>query len=212
MPATVIRIPNNFPPFKTKAHTLAGMGTPDLTGTNGTFWFYTDDPVELSHEVAGGRIVKVRREGGHVVVPIAGPPNTLRKDRAQTSVDLVVDIDPQEPAARFSLGDARFILKEHEWSGWIRAQFPLIPGLKSAHGMFRIYAKEFHPGFELYVSPVNLDPADPDLPLSTPAVYSQELWKVEEAGPVDRRVLGDALGVEGSDLLVEFPAVSRGSG
>jgi predicted AlkP superfamily phosphohydrolase/phosphomutase len=175
VPATVIRIPNNFPPLKSKAFTLAGMGTPDLAGTFGTFSFYTEDPDEVPHDVAGGRIVKVQRQDGRVAIPIEGPANTLRKDRAATSVDMSVDIDPQQPAARFRLGGSDFILNEHEWSGWIRADFPLIPGIRSVRGMFRVYARQYHPVLQLYVSPVNIDPADPALPISSPAGYSGQL-------------------------------------
>jgi predicted AlkP superfamily phosphohydrolase/phosphomutase len=175
VPSIVIRIPNNFPPLPSKAEALAGMGVPDLQGTFGTFAFYTDDPLELSHDVAGGQIVKVQPQDGHVVLRIAGPPNTLRKDRAQTSVSMTVDVDPREPAARFRLGDSLFIVNEHEWSPWIHAEFPLIPGLKSMRGMFRVYARQYHPDLQLYVSPVNLDPAAPALPISTPDSYSREL-------------------------------------
>jgi predicted AlkP superfamily phosphohydrolase/phosphomutase len=209
VPATVIRIPDNFPPLKSKAQTLAGMGTPDLAGTFGTFSYYTDDPEELSHEVPGGRIVKVRRQGGRLLLPIAGPLNTLRKDRAQTSVELTVDIDPQASAARFRVGDSQFILNEHEWSGWIRVQFPLIPGLERARGMFRIYAKQYHPVFQLYVSPVNLDPADPDLPLSTPADYSRQLDR--EIGPFYTQGIAEDTAVyrAGYFDLAEFLAQSR---
>ncbi|HEV2448764.1 MAG TPA: alkaline phosphatase family protein, partial [Candidatus Sulfopaludibacter sp.] len=76
IPATVIRIPNNFPPVPGNARSLAGMGVPDLQGTFGTFTLFTDDPLELSHTVSGGRIVKVRGNEGRFVLPIAGPPNT----------------------------------------------------------------------------------------------------------------------------------------
>ena len=209
VPATVIRVPDNFPPLKSKAHALAGMGTPDLSGTFGTFSFYTDDPEELSHEVSGGRIVNVRRQDGRLVLPIAGPPNTLRKDRAQTSVDLVVDVDPQESAARFRIGESQFILNEHEWSGWIRAEFSLIPGLKSARGMFRVYARQYHPVFQLYVSPVNLDPADPELPLSTPAAYSRQLDRA--IGPFYTQGIAEDTAVyrAGYFDLPEFLAQSR---
>ncbi len=175
IPATVIRMPNNFPPVPGKARSLAGMGVPDLQGTFGTFTWFTDDTQELSHEVPGGRIERVRGEKGRFILPITGPANTLRKDRAPTSSNLVADVDPQAPAARFQIADSVCILNEHEWSDWIRAEFPLIPGLKSAHGMFRIYARQFHPIFDVYVSPVNLDPSHPDLPISTPASYSREM-------------------------------------
>ena len=37
--------------------------------------------------------------------------------------------------------------------------FRLIPGLKSASGIFRVYLKQAHPHLAVYVSPVNLDPA-----------------------------------------------------
>jgi predicted AlkP superfamily phosphohydrolase/phosphomutase len=175
IPATVIHIPNNFPPLESRARSLAGMGTPDLQGGFGTFTFYTGDPLELSHDVSGGRVVKVRATGGHLTLPIAGPPNTLRRDRAATSVELLVDIDPSENVARFRAGEDQFILNEHEWSPWVGASFPLIPGVKSVRGMFRVYAKQFHPVLQLYVSPVNLDPSAPALPLSTPESYSRHM-------------------------------------
>jgi len=209
VPATIIRIPNNFPPLKSDAHTLAGMGTPDLAGTFGTFSFYTDDPDEFSHEVSGGRIVKVRRQAGRVLLLIGGPPNTLRKDRAQTSVELTVDVDPEASAARFRLGESEFILNEHEWSSWIPAQFPLIPGLKSARGMFRVYAKQYHPFLQLYVSPVNLDPAAPELPISTPAGYSRGLDRA--LGPFYTQGIAEDTSVyrAGYFNLAEFLSQSR---
>ena len=52
---------------------------------------------------------------------------------------------------------------------------PLIPHLVDATGMFRVYAKQLHPRFELYVSPVNLDPDEPELPISAPAGHSREI-------------------------------------
>jgi len=39
--------------------------------------------------------------------------------------------------------------------------------------MFRVYAKEIHPRLELYVTPVNIDPRAPDLPISAPASFSR---------------------------------------
>jgi predicted AlkP superfamily phosphohydrolase/phosphomutase len=63
----------------------------------------------------------------------------------------------------------------------VHAEFPLIPGLKSVRGIFRVYARQFHPTLQLYVSPVNLDPAAPALPLSTPESYSRQL--AEAIGP-----------------------------
>ena len=46
---------------------------------------------------------------------------------------------------------------------------------KGVSGMVRFYAQEIHPGFKLYVSPINIDPLEPSLPISSPAGYSQQL-------------------------------------
>ena len=175
VPTHVIRMPANFPPADCEAESLAGMGTPDLTGTNGTFSFFTDDPAEIRQEVPGGRISHVDLTNGRATLRIEGPANHLRKDRATTSVDLTVHVDPDLHAARFDFGDRQFILKQGEWSAWVRAEFKLVPGLKSASGIFRVYLRQAHPHLAVYVSPVNLDPEDPALPISTPRAFSRKL-------------------------------------
>jgi predicted AlkP superfamily phosphohydrolase/phosphomutase len=178
IPVVLLRMPNNFPPVANKGRTLSGMGTPDLSGTFGTFTFYTDDPVEAARDVSGGRIVPIKLEHDSAAMTIEGPENTLRKDRARSSVTLIAYRDPTEAAALFEIAGNRFLLREGEWSGWIRVRFPIIPGIKSAAGMVRIFAKKIHPEFEIYVSPVNIDPSDPELPISTPSSYSRELARV----------------------------------
>jgi predicted AlkP superfamily phosphohydrolase/phosphomutase len=92
-------------------------------------------------------------------------------------VEVAVHVDPEHGAARFDIGDRQVILKEGEWSDWIQTRFPLIPGLKSAAGMFRLYAKKLHPNFELYVSPINIDPSDPELPITAPESWSRQVAK-----------------------------------
>jgi len=174
VPTTVVRMPANFPPAACKARTLAGMGTPDLQGTFGTFTFFTDDPQEGTRDVTGGHIVDVQLQGYRAVLSIEGPVNMLRKERPRSSVPLIVNIDPIEPVARVESGEEIIVLREGEWSGWLRAQFPLIPGVKTA-GMFRVYLQKVRPYFRLYLSPINIDPAAPELPISTPDSYSAEL-------------------------------------
>jgi len=79
IPTSVIRMPANFPPVESKARTLSGMGTPDMLGTYGTFTFVTDDPNEKSHDLPGGRILRIKTSGNTVKVPIEGPVNTFLK-------------------------------------------------------------------------------------------------------------------------------------
>ena len=172
IPVSIMHMPTNFPPVEA-GEALAGMGTPDLRGTQGTFTFYTDDPEELSRDVPGGRIVKVHAEDGHLIVPVEGPPNSLRKDQRFASTDLIVDVDPDGNAARLSIGGAVAIVKQGEWSDWLRADFRLLGWLAGARGMFRVYVKEFHPQLALYLTPVNIDPRLPELPISAPSSYSR---------------------------------------
>ncbi len=175
---SVIRMPTDFPPVHCDdGFSVAGMGTPDLRGTFGEFAFFTDQASEKSRMVPGGRIVHTDLTNFSATLQIPGPDNSLRKDNAPTFVSLKVYVDPKEAAARFDAGDTQVILKQGEWSEWIQARFPLIPGLKSAAGMFRLYAKQLHPNFELYVSPVNIDPTDPELPVTSPDSYSRQIAK-----------------------------------
>ncbi len=208
IPVTMIRMPTNYPPIEA-GKAIAGMGTPDLRGTFGTFTFYTDDPEEISRGVSGGRIVKVPMFRNRAVLQVEGPVNSLRKDHRTSSVDLTVDVDPREPAARLAIGDSLAIVRQGEWSGWLRAEFPLIPGLASATGMFRVHAKQFHPRFELYVSPVNIDPEAPELPISAPASYSREVARA--TGPFYTQGIAEdtAAARQGVFSLADYIAQSR---
>lgn len=174
IPVTIVRIPANYPPSGA-GRELAGMGTPDLRGTEGTFSYYTDDPAQTSHEVPGGLIRKIDLNGGHVELSVEGPPNPLRRDRACAAVQLIADVDPDRPYARLQVGSATAIVRQGEWSGWLPADFPLLPHVASASGMFRVFAKQLHPRFELYVSPVNVDPENPVLPISAPGSYARDV-------------------------------------
>ncbi len=174
IPATIIRMPVNYPPVKS-GEALAGMGTPDLQGTEGTFSYYTDDTGDAPRSVSGGAIYRAQVTDGRAVLHIEGPSNSLRRDRRAASADLIVDVDPAQPFARLTVGDAVAIVREGEWSGWLPVDFPLVPHLISAHGMVRVFAKQLHPRFEIYVSPVNVDPESPDLPISEPANFSRDI-------------------------------------
>jgi predicted AlkP superfamily phosphohydrolase/phosphomutase len=180
VPNTVLLMPSNFPPVKARGYTLSGMGTPDLRGSYGTFSFYTDDPMTAAGMVEGGQIIPVQVEDSQVAAKLIGPDNTFRKGSPPTLEPFTVSVDPLEPVARFSVQDQNFVLREGEWSDWIHIQFQLIPFIGNVKGICRFYLKQAHPRFELYVSPINIDPADPALPLSTPKSYSREL--AEEVG------------------------------
>ena len=51
----------------------------------------------------------------------------------------------------------------------------MIPYVQSINATARFFLKEIRPEFELYVSPINLDPVAPLMPISTPVGYATEL-------------------------------------
>ena len=181
VPVTMIRMPANFPPVECEAVALSGMGTPDMRGTYGTFTFVTDDPGERTRSVSGGEIIGIPPFGHRAEITIEGPTNTFLKDRPKAFATLTVHRDPSESVARFDLDDQSLVVQEGEWSGWMRADFPLLGELKSASGIFRLYLKQLRPRFQLYITPINLDPSQPELPISTPASYSCDVTR--ELGP-----------------------------
>ena len=181
IPNFVYRIPANFPPISAKGKTLSGMGTPDLRGTYGTFTFYTDDATAVAGAVEGGEVVQVEAKDNRVSSNLMGPGNTFRKDSPPATEPFAVDVDPLEPVARIHFQNQNFVLKEGEWSGWVPIEFQLMPIIGNVKGICRFFLKQAHPRFQLYVSPINIDPSNPALPISTPSSYSRDLAK--EIGP-----------------------------
>jgi predicted AlkP superfamily phosphohydrolase/phosphomutase len=180
IPNSVFRIPSNFPPVPAKGKTLSGMGTPDLRGTYGTFTYYTDDPMATPGAVEGGQIVPVEVQNWQVKTALIGPANTFRKGAPPATEPITVSIDPLDPVAHIGFQDQELVLREGEWSDFLPVEFQLIPFFGNVKGMLRFYLKQVHPRFELYVSPVNIDPKNPALPISTPSSYSRDL--AEETG------------------------------
>lgn len=176
IPATIFKIPSNYPPVPTKQRTISGMGTPDLKGSYGISCFYTTDPAIPKGELSGGRVYEVFPIGNRIDAKLPGVTNTFKKDRPEAVIDFRVFVDPSHAVAKVVLPDQEFILKEKEWSGWKKVQFGLIP-TQSVSGICMFYLKEVRPHFKLYVSPVNIDPGHPALPISTPESYAQELEK-----------------------------------
>jgi predicted AlkP superfamily phosphohydrolase/phosphomutase len=178
IPATVFKMPSNYPPVESKQRTLAGMNTPDLKGSYGIFSYYTNETRSVIQEAGGGgRVIDVFVVGNRVESALTGPANTFRTDAPEVSVPFQVFLDPSNGAAKIVIQDQEFVLKEREWSGWKRVRFSLFP-TQSVHGICLFYLKEVRPKFKLYVSPIHMDPGRSALPISTPGSYARELERL----------------------------------
>jgi predicted AlkP superfamily phosphohydrolase/phosphomutase len=172
---TIIRMPANFPPSGTSSLELSGMGTPDLTGSYGIFSYYTTDYLPFAgRTLSGGKVYDVFVLDNTVQAKLYGPDNPFLVKKEKLTVDFTAYIDPVEPAAKFEVGDDEFILQVGEWSEWISFDFEMIP-TQSLPAIARFYLKSVRPDFQLYVTPLNLDPRVPALPISTPEDYAAKL-------------------------------------
>ncbi len=184
IPARLVKIPACFPALEKSGTYLTDMGTPDLEGTYGTYGFYTDGPPPAEHfSLQGGRRVQVEVRDNLVKASLVGPqkvslPFQVSID-AQAGAVLFEVTRPASPfrlsGPAFELSDTRALLKPGEWSAWLPVEFPN-PGSRwsTIPGMVKIYLKSLQP-FELYVSPANIDPGDPVIPVSYPTRYSKDL-------------------------------------
>lgn len=212
IPATVFKIPSNYPPAPTKQRTISGMGTPDILGSYGIFNYYTTKSTELNQDIGGGRIHEVYVIENRVEAKLPGPINTFKKDRPDSFIDFKVFIDPQNPVAKIVIQDHEFILKEGEWSKWKRIHFNMIP-TQSVSGICLFYLKQVRPEFKLYVSPINIDPSHPALPLSTPNNYAEDLERKfgpyftkglpADTSALENDVLDDGEFLQQDDLVLE---------
>jgi predicted AlkP superfamily phosphohydrolase/phosphomutase len=181
IPATIVRAPANFPPGSHGGKQMSGMGTPDLQGTYGVYSFFTDDPAIKAGSESGGEIFRVQRVDHRVRTRLMGPANTFRADGQQTATEFTLTIDPVNPVAKVSLQGQELMLAQGEWSPWVNVRFEMVPYVQSVGGIVRFFLKQAHPHVKLYVTPVNIDPADPALPLTSPESYAHEMF--EELGP-----------------------------
>lgn len=179
IPVVTLRLPSNFPPSGHSSRGLSGMGTPDMLGTYGTFSFFTTKPYVVSQET-GGRVFVVDNFDNRIDATILGPANSFLEGSPDTEIPLTVYVDPDYPVAKIEVQDTELILNEKEWSDWVTLKIDMMP-LVSAQGIVRFYLKAVRPDFELYMSPIQIDPREPAMPISTPSGYSKEL--AEAIGP-----------------------------
>jgi predicted AlkP superfamily phosphohydrolase/phosphomutase len=178
--SSVIRVPVTFPPEKFDGVLLSGMCVPDLKGSQGTFCLCTTRSSGDKFREGGVRVPIDRKNGiSHSYVP--GPDSPLAKNAGQElRVPFEIRPEPFAQQARLTVGSEKFTLKVGEYSEWIHVEFKAGLGF-NAHGICRFYLKEISPEIEVYVTPVNIDPGHPDLPISHPVTYSIYLAKLHGA-------------------------------
>ncbi len=203
---TIYRMPANYPPPTDDEvpgpgtlHVLSGMGTPDVLGGYGDFtefveeWKWSKPKV---HHVPGGIFRHLEVIDNQAVAELPGPPNYLRQpdengELPPMTVELKIVRDPVRSIITLTVGDEKRLLRQGEWSNWIPIEFKTgIPGSAaldvamptSVRAIIRVYAKQVYPTLTLYVSALNIDPANPVNPISYPPEWAAEIAATTGAG------------------------------
>ena len=180
--STFYGLPSNYPPSRSKHdhhHCLSGMGTPDLLGTNGTYQHFAENGPIRPKDEPGGRRSRLVFKDDTAQARLMGPQNSflLKPEPVYTVFD--IHRDKAANAAVIDIQGQRLLLKQGQWSPWIRLDFELsTPALipnEHVHGICRFYMQEVTPNVRVYVSPINSDPSDSSLPVTEPAGFSKRI-------------------------------------
>ena len=180
--SAVIRVPITFPPDRFNGVQLSAMCVPDLVGTQGMFSYYTDhgESGTMTDGDVGGTRILVERNGRAVRSHLKGPANVMRSDRPDLRLPFSVDPGKNGNGAVMQIDGQRILLAVNEFSQWVRVSFSAAPGVK-VRGICRFFLKQFGDSFEMYSTPVQIDPDKPVMPIAHPTVYSSYLAR--QQGP-----------------------------
>lgn len=174
----IIRVPITFPPEKLHGVQLSAMCVPDLRGTQGTFSQYTTRP-EDKNQRTGGEVHYVQRIGDQIHCELLGPCHSAHSERGPLKLSFAVRIDGANSAV-LSIGGSTYQLKQGEYTEWIGVRFRESWSI-GVHGVCRFMLRRTSPEFELYVTPVNIDPEHPAMAIGYPAVYP--IYLAKRQGP-----------------------------
>jgi hypothetical protein len=152
------------------------MCAPDLKGSQGTFTFYTSNEENIKKREEGITIPVTIAEN-KIETYISGPENSLLKKEEELRLPLAITLDKEKEEVCLEVSNQTFSLEKNTFSDWIRLTFR--PGLAmKIKAICKFYVSQISPHFEMYLSPLNIDPEKPALPISHPFIYSVYLGKL----------------------------------
>ena len=88
-----------------------------------------------------------------------------------------IRLNGSREAATLEIGGEKHPLRVGEYTPWIQVTFKAGVAVK-ARGICRFLLNQIEPDVNLYVTPINIDPENPALPISHPSYYSAYLAKL----------------------------------
>ena len=173
--SSILRVPITFPPEKFNGKQLSAMCTPDLLGTQGSFQQFTTAQGDAAFE--GGNRFRLAQDGDGLRGTIEGPPNPLRDGSEPMRLPFRLSLTADKEEATIELDGETLTVKRGDYSPWTRLTFRAGFGVK-VRGVARFLLTETEPYISLYLTPVNIDPEKPALPISHPSYYATYLAKL----------------------------------
>ena len=177
--STILRVPITFPAEKFNGVLLSAMSVPDLKGSQGTYFYFssdTDEAERLAASMKNGERIALTLADGVARGAIPGPENTMRAGGGGLQLSLELRAGVNGDDATLTIDDATYDLKRRTYTPWIALGFKAAPGV-TVRGIVRFYLLECTPHVKLYMTPINIDPDKPALPISHPFTYAVYLSK-----------------------------------
>jgi predicted AlkP superfamily phosphohydrolase/phosphomutase len=140
------------------------------------------------------------------------------------TIPMTLTIDRTARRVRAEIDGTAVDLEAGALSGWIPLTFKAAPGVKIG-GIARFQVLEMDEHFSLYVSPINLDPDNPAMPISHPSFYAtylakrggaystlglaEDTWALNEGVTSDATFLQQAYDIDRERKSMFFSALDR---
>ena len=176
--SAVIRVPITFPPEKFNGVLLSAMNVPDVKGSQGTYYYFTSNKEDKRSLMSGQQCWFESSDGG-VNGHLPGPENTLIKDGGELTIPFTIThAKDGSGAAMLELPDQTVELKKDVYTPWTTLSYKAAVGF-TVKGICRFLLLDQKPHTRLYITPIQIDPENPALPISYPTSYSMYLAKLQ---------------------------------
>lgn len=173
--SSILRVPISFPPEKFNGVLLSAMCLPDLQGSQGTYFYYTSNADDQPALTSGQRLA-LERNGDTYSGFFVGPENSIVPEQGVMKTAFQIEVRDNSNSAILTLAGNRIELSRDRYTDYIRIPFAAGLGI-SVTGIARFRLLELEPHLRLYVTPIQIDPEKPALPISHPFTYSVYLAK-----------------------------------
>ncbi len=173
--SAVLRVPFTFPAEKFYGCMLSGLSTPDLRGSQGSFSFYSDGK-DKDFDISEGIYEKLEKTDENCYAgTIKGPANPFVKGNPPLELDFKFTLNKGNGSGEIKIGKDKYRIESKKLSSWILLEFKA--GLIKISGIAQWVLEDTNP-IKLYLSPININPEKPSMPVSHPKIFSVYLSKL----------------------------------